>query len=258
MDLLNYETIRVGVDGTVWSIRLDRPGANNAISELLITECRDALDKARSSATVVVLQGSPLHFCTGADFAEEVAKNRTPTDQDRQPQLLYRLFLDIATGPYVTVAQVRGKTNAGGAGLVAAADIVLADSDATFSLSELLFGLYPACVLPFLVRRCGFQKANYMTLMTMPFPAIEALRFGLVDAEGDSEMLLRRHLTRLRCLRKTGIARYKRYMKDLAVSLVAAEPLAVAGNHEVFGDPENQALIQRYVTQGILPWEGQA
>jgi polyketide biosynthesis enoyl-CoA hydratase PksH len=258
MDRLNYETIRISVQETIWFITLDRTDANNAINERLIIECLDALDQARSSATVVVLQGSPLHFCTGADFAEEAERDDALADRNRQPELLYRLFLDLATGPYVTVAHVRGKTNAGGMGLVAAADIVLADRNATFSLSELLFGLYPACVLPFLVRRCGFQRANYMTLMTMPFSASEALRFGLVDAEGESEVLLHRHLTRLRCLRKTGITRYKRYMNDLAGSLASAEPLAVAGNHEVFGDPENRELIRRYVAHGILPWESRA
>nr|WP_269820011.1 enoyl-CoA hydratase-related protein [Bacillus velezensis] len=42
-----------------------------------------------------------------------------------------------------------GVANAGGIGFVAASDIVIADDTAVFSLSELLFGLFPAMVLPF-------------------------------------------------------------------------------------------------------------
>jgi len=125
--------------------------------------------------------------------------------------------LRLATGPYVTIAHVRGTANAGGVGFVAASDIVLADETAQFSLSELLFGLYPACVMPFLIRRIGFQKANYFTMMTKPISAMLACEWGLVDAvEPVSEVLLRRHLQRLRRLSKTAIRRYKTYMSRIS------------------------------------------
>ena len=95
----------------------------------------------------------------------------------------------------MSIAHVRGKANAGGIGFVAACDIVLADSAAVFSLSELLFGLMPACVLPFLVRRIGFAKANAMTLSTQPVGVQVAREWGLVDAfEENSDNLLRKHL----------------------------------------------------------------
>src|SRR5207248_3090020 len=129
---------------------------------------------------------------------------------------LYELWLQIATAPFVTVAHLRGKTNAGGVGFVAACDIALADATATFSLSELLFGVYPACVMPFLIRRIGFQRAHYLTLMTQPIAVEQAHRWGLVDAyETQSDGLLRKHLLRLRCLSKVAIRRYKGYMTEL-------------------------------------------
>ncbi len=49
---------------------------------------------------------------------------------------------------------------------MAACDIVVCKTGVSFSLSELLFGLMPACVLPFVVRRTGVARAHYMTLMT--------------------------------------------------------------------------------------------
>src|SRR5439155_22787849 len=94
---------------------------------------------------------------------------------------LYDLLLQLETGSYITLSHVQGKANAGGIDIVAACDIVLADHAAQFSLSELLFGLFPACVLPFLIRRVGFQKAHYMTLMTQPISAQRAHTWGLVD-----------------------------------------------------------------------------
>jgi polyketide biosynthesis enoyl-CoA hydratase PksH len=166
------------------------------------------------------------------------------------------LWLELATGPFVSIAHVRGKVNAGGIGFVAACDMVLADETAQFSLSELLFGLYPACVLQFLVRRIGFQKAHSLTLSTQPISAKQAQECGLVDAvEASSEALLRRNLLRLRRLSKTAIRRYKSYMKDLSVSLAALQAPAVAANREMFADTANQQAIVRYVERGIFPWE---
>jgi polyketide biosynthesis enoyl-CoA hydratase PksH len=157
----------------------------------------------------------------------------------------------------VSIAHVRGKANAGGVGFVAACDIVLADGAAVFSLSELLFGLMPACVLPFLIRRIGFAKANSMTLMTQPIPVQLAQQWGLVDAfEQNSDNLLRKTLLRLRRLDKAGIARYKRYMASLDGSIDAAESRAIAANIEVFSDEENLRKISRYVKTGQFPWEG--
>ncbi|MER5948440.1 enoyl-CoA hydratase/isomerase [Streptomyces sp. NPDC001904] len=253
---MNYRTIKVEITGTVCRIRLDRPEARNSINELLVTELLDALDRHQDAVTVVLLEGLPDYFCFGADFQElgttAVAQDRT----DRGPEPLYQLYLRLATGPFVTVSHVRGVANAGGVGLVAASDVVIADDSARFSLSELLFGLYPACVLPFLIRRCGFQKANYMTLMTMPLDAAAAAAAGLVDATGpNSEALVRRHLTRLKCLPKPGITRYKRYVNTLDDSLAAARPAALAGNREVFSDERNLMLIRRYTEEGKMPWE---
>jgi len=151
---------------------------------------------------------------------------------------------------------VRGKANAGGVGFVAASDIVLADETAQFSLSELLFGLYPALVLPFLVRRVGFQKAHYLTLMTQPISAKQAFEWGLVDAfEPQSETLLRRHLLRLRRLSKMAIRRYKSYMGHVGAPLLDLKGPAVAANREIFADTDNLSAISRYVDHGVFPWE---
>jgi polyketide biosynthesis enoyl-CoA hydratase PksH len=162
----------------------------------------------------------------------------------------------MATGPYVTVAHVRGRANAGGVGFVAASDIVLADDTAQFSLSELLFGLYPACVLPFLFRRVGFQRAHYLTLLTQPIPVTQAYQWGLVDAfEARSEALLRRHLARLRRLEKTAVRRYKCYVSQVTKSLENTRSAAIAANREMFSDSGNLQAITRFVEQGVLPWE---
>jgi len=258
MAKLEYRTLRVELQESICTLQIHRPEANNTIDDQLVRDCHEVLSRCEDSTTVIVLSGSPEIFCLGADFNKLAAPSPSAAGESASPSALYDLWQRLATGPFVTVAHVRGKTNAGGIGFIAACDIVLADATSTFSLSELLFGLYPACVLPFLVRRVGYQKAHYLTLMTQPIGAQTAHEWGLVDAfDAQSEVLLRRHLLRLRRLSKTAIQRYKRYMEQIRQSVPLAElkQRAVAANLEVFSDPENLAAIARFVDRGVFPWE---
>ncbi|MCY9123483.1 enoyl-CoA hydratase-related protein, partial [Bacillus inaquosorum] len=151
---------------------------------------------------------------------------------------------------------VRGRVNAGGIGFVAASDIVLAERSAQFSLSELLFGVFPAAVLPFLIRRMGVAKANYLTIMTKSITAEQADAWGLVDAyEDNSQSLLRKHLLRLKPLTKRAIVRYKQYIHQLYIPLQEAKSLAVEANKEMFSDTQNLSGIFRYIETGKFPWE---
>lgn len=254
-----YETIQVRFDEDICFIQIHRPEANNAINDRLIEEFAEALNLCEETVKIVVLEGSPEVFCFGADFNEiQKSFESKVQHQEQNPEPLYNLWLQLASSPYITIAHVRGKANAGGIGFVAACDVVLCEEKAVFSLSELLFGLMPACVLPFLIRRMGFSKANYMTLMTQPISAQQAHDWGLVDAyEENSGNLLRKHLLRLRRLPKTGIARYKRYMNTLNNFPAISKSNAIAANIEVFTDQNNLKKITRFVKTGQFPWEGE-
>lgn len=253
---MDYETLRVSFDRGVCRVRLDRPTAQNAIDGRMIIELDDVLSRCEGDGmttpvAILVLEGTPSVFCSGGDF-QALAAGSGVAD----PEPLYRLWQRMAAGPFVSISVVRGRVNAGGMGFVAAADIVLADRSAAFSLSELLFGIFPACVLPFLVRRIGLQKAHYLTLMTRPFTVDEALACGLVDAlDDDAEALLRRHLLRLQKLSQPAIARYKSYLGNLAGQLEVLKPAALEANRMLFADPEVQLNIRRYVEESKFPWE---
>lgn len=243
------------IDAGVCRARFTRPQAGNTITAALVTEMEALLRRCEdpaSGVSVTVLEGSPEVFCAGGDF-QAVADDDPPDD----PEPLYRIWQRLAEGPFVSVAVVRGRANAGGVGFVAACDLVLADASARFSLSELLFGLYPACVLPFLIRRVGRRTAHVMTLTTQPIDVEEARAAGLVDAVDDSaEDLLRRHLMRLRHLDRDAVARYKRYMADMdGAWLAARKPAALAANREMFADATVRRNIRRYVSDMKFPWE---
>ena len=255
-DLASYETITVRFEDSVCYLQFNRPKANNAINAQLVAECSDALAACEARAGIIVLSGLPEVFCFGADF-NEIAKGSDPAYAAYEgPGPMYDLWLKLATGPFVVISYVRGKANAGGLGFIGASDIVLADETAQLSLSELLFGLYPACVLPFLMRRIGFQKAHFLTLSTQAISAKTACEWGLVDAfEAQGDALTRRHVMRLKRVSRITLQRYKAYVGQLAMPLHEYREAAVAGNLEVFTDQNNVRAISRYVREGLFPWE---
>jgi enoyl-CoA hydratase/carnithine racemase len=254
---VNGAVVSVREQGATWHVRLDRPDADNAINAAMVAELSDVLAAAaRSSATVVVVEGRPEVFCSGADFGVIGAAARRGESTVFDPELMFELFHRLAFGDVLTVAHVRGRVNAGGVGLAAACDVVLAEDTASFGLSELLFGLIPAVVMPFLVRRVGPQRAHYLAATTQTVDAARAAEWGLVDAvAADSAALLRTHLRRLTLLSKRAVARYKSYTAELRPIPAADKALALRTNREVFADPVNTAAIRRYAEQGLFPWE---
>lgn len=248
--------IRVREAAGIRTIQFDRPAAKNALTTAMIAACAAALE---DPPPVVVIEGGAADFCAGADFGAMVAGgygdgDGAPAAADPAP--LYDLWRRLAEGPFVSVCLVRGRANAGGVGFVAACDLALAEPGASFALSELLFGLHPACVYPFLARRVGPVRARFLALSTAPIAAATALAWGLVDAcEPDGDALLRRHLRRVRHLDPAAIARFKRYAATVPADLETARPAALAANREAFADPAARAAVRRYVTESKFPWE---
>ncbi|KTT63896.1 polyketide biosynthesis enoyl-CoA hydratase [Pseudomonas oryzihabitans] len=253
---MNFKAITFREEGNLAFLRFDRPEADNTINRAMVDECLWVLERCQARATVLVLEGNQEVFCLGADFQGMHDGAMQGTVEAHRPDRLYEVWQRMVEGSFITLSHVRGKANAGGIGFVAASDIVLGQAEAQFGLSELMFDVMPACVLPFLVRRVGFQRAHYLTLSTQPIGARQAMDWGLVDECGaDSDDMLRRHLVRLRRLSKQGIGQYKAYANQLAALPLEARELAVEHNHKVFGNPRTLDNIHRYVRDGVFPWE---
>ena len=148
---MNYKTIKVKFQESICFIQLYRPEANNTINKCMIEELTEVLEQCEKDISIIVLEGLPEIFCFGADFKEIHHEMDSGILREQNPESLYDLWLKLTTGPYITIAHVRGRANAGGVGFAAACNIVIADKSGSFSLSELLFGLLPACVFPFLI-----------------------------------------------------------------------------------------------------------
>jgi polyketide biosynthesis enoyl-CoA hydratase PksH len=248
-----YKTIKVEEQKNALTIQLFRPEANNSINGVLIEEITQVLISAEENAEikVIVLEGLPDNFCTGMDFK---AVNEGLGDGNANEY--YELLKYFSTCSKIIISKVEGKVNAGGIGLIAASDIVIADEKAVFGLSEALFGLLPACVMPFLIRRIGYQKAQWMALTTQTISAQRAHQLGLVDELSTNvNDAVRKNLLRLTRLDTNTIKDLKDYMSKLWILNDQTQKLAVDKITSLVNSEKVRSNIKNFVQHGKFPWD---
>ena len=139
---MTYETLLVDVREGVASVTLNRPDVRNALSATLIRELEQALAvlEADPEARVIVLAGAgDKAFCAGADL--KGMADRGTTLQAREAfGGLARILESMARMRTPLIAKVHGYALAGGCGLAAGCDIVVAAEDAVFGLPEIKIG----------------------------------------------------------------------------------------------------------------------
>lgn len=252
-----FSTVIFSIEKEIGYIKINRSESKNTINDILVDEITEILDLYENKLKVFVLMGNEQYFCNGSDFQELVNRNEEASINRQTEKKLFHLWKRIGQGPYIFLCYVEGIANAGGIGFIAACDIAIGNNNAVFSLSEMLFGLYPAMVLPFLINKVGFQNAKYLTLSTTKVNAKSAKELGLLDEyEENGHILLRKTLLRLSCLRKDAIGDCKKYLNSLSNTIDEnVQSMAINENKKIFENETNVKLIHRYVNEGKLPWE---
>jgi methylglutaconyl-CoA hydratase len=96
------------------------------------------------------------------------------------------------------VARVQGHALGGGAGLVAAVDVAIADPKTVFAFSEVKLGIIPAVISPFTLAKIGPGAARRYFLTGERFDAETALRIGLVtEVAGELDVAVERVVAEL-------------------------------------------------------------
>jgi methylglutaconyl-CoA hydratase len=162
---------------------MNRPAQRNALSEELLTALETALEVLEKdpATRVLVLAGRGPAFCAGGDLARMEKAARLPKARSRREASRFaKLLLRLHGYPKPVVARVHGPAVAGGMGLVAASDLVVAADTAEFALPETRIGLVPAMISPYLVRAMGAAQARRYMLTGERLAAPEAKRIGFV------------------------------------------------------------------------------
>ena len=175
----------------VW---LNRPEVRNAFNDGVIAELTAAF-KALSvddSLRVVVLGGHGKAFCAGADLNWMRAMagyswHENRADAARLAEMLWTIW----SCPVPVVGRIHGDCYAGGVGLAAVCDVLVAAEGVNFCLSEARLGLLPATIGPYVVRALGEQASRRYFVTAERFDATTAKALGfvheVVPAEGIDE-----------------------------------------------------------------------
>jgi len=167
-------------DGVV-TVTLDSPANRNALSRQLVTELGAALDAAAADETAhaVLLTHTGPAFCSGAALDEMLGDSADGAGD------MLALFRKLLTLPIPVVARVDGAARAGGIGVLASCDVVLASASSTFAFTEVRLGLAPAVISLPLRPLLTARAASRYFLTGETFDADTAAAIGLVTAVGD-------------------------------------------------------------------------
>jgi methylglutaconyl-CoA hydratase len=179
-----YQTILCECVRGIAYVTLNRPDIHNAFNDVMIhelTEVFAAIDKL-ADIRVVVLTGKGKSFCAGADLNwMRRVKDYSYEQNLRESLELSDMLFSMYSCSKPTIARVNGAAIGGGTGLVAVCDIAIAASTAKFSFSEVKIGLIPACISPYVVKKCGEGRCREFFLTGERMTAERALGAGLVN-----------------------------------------------------------------------------
>ena len=176
----------------VAEVRLNRAQVRNAFNDAVIAELTAAFAELSQDPTLraIVLAAEGKAFCAGADLNWMKAMASYSWDENHADAAkLAEMLWTIYSCPVPVIARVQGDVYAGGVGLVAVCDIVVASDPAGFCLSEAKLGLLPATISPYVVRAMGEQAARRYFVTAERFSAAEAHRLGLVHELAAPEAL---------------------------------------------------------------------
>lgn len=179
------QTIVYRTDGNVARVVFNRPEVHNAFNDTMIKELSSVFDdiEKRPDIRVVIVTGEGKSFCAGADLNwMRRVKDYSYEDNLKESLDLAEMLFKVYASPKPTIARVNGAAIGGGTGLVAVCDIAIAAEKAKFSFSEVKLGLIPACISPYVLKKCGEGKCREFFLTGERLTAEKACAAGLVNA----------------------------------------------------------------------------
>jgi methylglutaconyl-CoA hydratase len=174
--------LAVRTEGDVLWLTLDREEVRNALNDDLMIELTEALVRAPDDPAVraIVLTGAgDRAFCAGGDL--KTGAGTFSHDHAQTGTTIATLLRAADACPLPLIARVNGHCLAGGMGLAAMCDMVVAVAPARFGLPEVKVGMFPmhvAAVLRYLIPPRTFTE---LCLTGEPITAAQALEAGLVN-----------------------------------------------------------------------------
>jgi enoyl-CoA hydratase len=165
-------------------VSLNQPQQRNALTEELATALRQEVARlaADPSLRAVVITGTGVAFCAGADLGALGSDAATPAEKRQVLSDYYRAFLDLRDLPVPTIAAVNGPAIGAGLNLAMCCDLRIVSEDARLAAPFVRLGIHPGGGATWLLTRLvGTAAAREMLLLGQPIDAQRALQLGLAN-----------------------------------------------------------------------------
>jgi len=232
----------------VVTLRLNRPGQFNALSEAMLQALLDQFEILQQDHTLrcVIIESTGKAFCAGHDLKE----------MRSQPSLTYYRYLFAKCGkvmqglqalPVPVIAKVHGIATAAGCQLVAASDLAICTNTAKFAVSGINVGLFCSTPAVALSRNISSKRAFEMLLTARFIDATTAMDWGLVNdavPEAQLDERVNRLLEDILSKSPTAI----RYGKQM---FYKQKQMALADAYDFAGDVMARNMMEEDASEGI-------
>ena len=172
----------------VGELILDRADKHNAFDEVMISEMLQSLAHFADNdeCQVLVLRANGKNFSAGADL--NWMRNQAKMDFEQNladANELAKLMSNLDKFPKPTIALVQGAAFGGALGLICCCDIAIANTRASFCLSEVKLGLIPAVISPYVTRAMGQRAARRYMLTAERFKVEQAQSLNVIHEIDD-------------------------------------------------------------------------
>ena len=256
-------TLDIRIEGRVARVYLNRPEVRNAFNDGVIAELTEAFARlgADPGLRAIVLGGHGKAFCAGADRSWMRAMAGFDWEQNRgDAQVLAEMLGELDRCPLPVVGRVHGDCYAGGMGLAAVCDVLVAAQGVHFCLSEARLGLLPATISPYVIRAMGAQQARRYFLTAERFSAEEARAMGFVHEVVAPDALEARVGELVALLVANGPAAVKackRLVHDVAGAPITAELRAETARRiaDIRASDEGREGVQAFLNKREPAWQ---
>jgi methylglutaconyl-CoA hydratase len=249
------ELVRLSTHRGVATVTLDSPGNRNALSARLRRELWACVQRALddSSVRVIVLSHTGPVFCAGADLKEA----RQPGGQEGSTDDFLAVLGALWSSEKPVVARLAGPARAGGLGLAAVCDFVVAADTTTFAFTEVRLGVVPAVISVPLRARVSPAVLHRLFLTGEVFDAHHAVDIGLLTA-AVPEAALDDEVRRLTDLLGLGgpaaLAATKHLLRPATTAFVDELREMQTLSQRFFSSPEGQEGMRSFAEKRPAAW----
>lgn len=228
-------------------LTLNRPEKRNSLTIALMESFCYLMEKL-SNYRVIIIKGAGNCFCSGMNLDEVT----DPVLFSDQAHLVARTLTAIYKAKPVTIAAVHGFAVAGGAGLMAACDFVIASHGTSIGFPEVRLGIVPAQVMAVLKRQIALRHLRELLLLGSLISAEHAKEIGLVNTVVNEDDLMHEALHVAEEIVKGG----PRAIKQTKFLIEELSDTPFEDDLQKARDYHLEYRLPKEAEEGILAWKG--